>query len=221
MTQILCDGCGQPATGEHMAQRLRRLELATRFRPIHIGILFLAESPPARLEDYFYFVCEDPSAEQTQRAHPWGLLFDTLMTGAGISLGEGKRDMACLSEFQRQGFYLAEAIECPPAEPELDRRDSAVASSTLREEHPDLVLRRAPTVIKRIQFSYKPRHIAIISPGLASLLPLLEQAGLGDRLVLHEGRPFPFPQDVSAANVLRAAITDPVPGAAARAESAG
>ena len=125
--------------------------------------------------------------------------------------------MACLSEFQRQGFYLAEAIECPTAEPELDRRDFAVASSTQRDEHSELVLRRAPTVIKRIQFSYKPGHIAIISPGVASLLPLLKQAGLGDRLVLHDGRPFPFPQDVSAANKLRAVIADLVPWAAARA----
>jgi len=35
-TLLPCDGCGQPASAEHIARRLQRLEWATRFRPIHI-----------------------------------------------------------------------------------------------------------------------------------------------------------------------------------------
>jgi hypothetical protein len=41
MGAILCDGCGQPATPEHIAERIHRLELATRYRPIHIQVLWL------------------------------------------------------------------------------------------------------------------------------------------------------------------------------------
>ena len=41
-----CDGCGLPASPEHIAERVRRLELSTRFRPIHMGVLFVALAPP-------------------------------------------------------------------------------------------------------------------------------------------------------------------------------
>src|SRR5215472_9195783 len=49
-----CDGCGLPATQEHIGARIRRLELATQYRPIHIGILFVALAPPPRPEGDFY-----------------------------------------------------------------------------------------------------------------------------------------------------------------------
>src|SRR5207249_10650226 len=38
-TDLPCDGCGQAASAEHIARRLRRLEWATRFRPVHIHTL--------------------------------------------------------------------------------------------------------------------------------------------------------------------------------------
>jgi hypothetical protein len=78
--QILCDGCGQPASEEHFARRIRRLELATRFRPIHIQILFLAEAPPPRLENYFY----SPNDNRDSRTGLSHVLFDELMRGLGI-----------------------------------------------------------------------------------------------------------------------------------------
>src|SRR5216683_5747450 len=53
-TPILCDGCGLAASAEHIAARMERLELATRFRPIHINVLFVALQPMPRPEDDFY-----------------------------------------------------------------------------------------------------------------------------------------------------------------------
>src|SRR5437899_2234034 len=79
MTEILCDGCGIPATPEHIARRLRHLELATRFRPIHIGILFVAEAPPPRLENYFYYCVPDRSENDSQRTGSSSILFDRLL----------------------------------------------------------------------------------------------------------------------------------------------
>src|SRR2546427_11492931 len=38
---LVCDGCGQTASAEHIARRLQRLEWATRYRPVHIHTLFL------------------------------------------------------------------------------------------------------------------------------------------------------------------------------------
>jgi hypothetical protein len=49
-----CDGCGLPASPGHIAERLKRLELSTRFRPVHIGVLFVALAPRIRTEDDFY-----------------------------------------------------------------------------------------------------------------------------------------------------------------------
>src|ERR1700721_1380963 len=49
-----CDGCGAPADEAHIRQRIERLEMATRFRPIHIQVLLLGDAPPTRIEDYFY-----------------------------------------------------------------------------------------------------------------------------------------------------------------------
>src|SRR6266852_5708696 len=49
-----CDGCGLPASPEHIAQRVGRLELATQFRPVHIGVLFIVLAPPASEQDDFY-----------------------------------------------------------------------------------------------------------------------------------------------------------------------
>src|SRR2546427_6593769 len=49
-----CDGCGQPASPEHVAKRLKRLEWATRFRPLHISVLFLGAVSPAEDAGYLY-----------------------------------------------------------------------------------------------------------------------------------------------------------------------
>lgn len=79
--EMPCDGCGRLAAPEHIARRLRRLELASRFRPLHIGILFLAEAPPSRIEDYFYYSAEDV-AQSTGLSR---VLFDSLLQGVGIA----------------------------------------------------------------------------------------------------------------------------------------
>src|SRR5579872_2990298 len=49
-----CDGCGLPASPEHIAERVHRLEQSTQFRLIHTGILFIAIAPPASPADDFY-----------------------------------------------------------------------------------------------------------------------------------------------------------------------
>src|ERR1700740_33549 len=38
---LRCDGCGQKASEEHLTRGLRRLEWATRYRPVHIHTLLL------------------------------------------------------------------------------------------------------------------------------------------------------------------------------------
>ncbi len=212
MSAILCDGCGLPASSEHIAHRLRRIELATRFRPIHIGILFLAEAPPQRLEDYFYYVHEGPSG----RAGLSQVLFERLLEGVGID-PQGRTDEARLAEFQKRGYFLADSRECPVEEIVPRLRDRAAEADAS-----DLAHRYGPTIIKRIQLSYKPKHVALLSTRTRHLIPLLQQAGLGPGLLLYQGLPlrFPHPHNPAAQSQFCAGLAELLAAAAARAKTA-
>lgn len=171
---LSCDGCGLPATSEHIAARIRRLELATRFRPIHIGILFVAASPPVRASDDFY---SPPESKH---------FFDPFMEVLEISAAKGTRDATHeaadterLVEFQRRGHFLAYLSECPLPE---DGQAS-----------PETIARLAPNLLRRIRFNYKPRHVALLGQELAPLVEVLRNAGIGPSLILHLGLPLPFP----------------------------
>ena len=59
MREIICDGCGQPASSEHTARRLQRLEWATRYRPIHLHTLLLGAISPADDANFLYWPGED------------------------------------------------------------------------------------------------------------------------------------------------------------------
>ena len=182
MNAVLCDSCGLPATPEHIARRIRRLELATRFRPLHMGVLFLGEAPPTCFEDYFYFCEGGPAGSPLEHAGLSRVLFESLLTGVGIEVKVGKSSESCLAEFQKRGFFCADLVECPVEE---------IAPGS------ELAHRYGPTLVKRIQLSYKPKHVVLLPTRARDLIPVLQQAGLGDRLLLYQGLPlhFPHPQD--------------------------
>ena len=172
-----CDGCGFPASPEHIAERLRRLELSTRFRPIHIGILFVTVAPAARPEDDFYGPAESKE------------FFDPFLQALGIvplaangpadSQDLRAGDLAKLAEFQHRGCYLACLSECPiPA-----NREPAAAT----------IARLAHTLLRRIRFNYRPRLIAPVGQELRPLVDILNAASLGPILTLDQGLPLPYP----------------------------
>jgi hypothetical protein len=162
---VTCDGCGLPAAPAHIAERLERLELATRFRPIHINILFVAAAPLFRLEDDFY---RPPEARE---------FFDPFMDALEIPASTSKPDSDVdtregdtrrLVEFQHRGFYLSYLSECP-----ISEKDDTVSGS---------IARLGSTLLRRIQFNYKPKHIAILGGNLSPLRDTFEKAGLSSTL---------------------------------------
>ena len=170
----VCDGCGSTVDESHIRRRIERLELATRFRPIHIQVLLLDAAPPARVEDYFYRVAPDASA----RSLASRMFFDELAKCAGHAAGGELNEEAALAEFQRRGFFLAYGVECPLEE----------------VSDPEQALNRlGPTVVRRIQSSYKPKFVAPLGQSMTVLIPLLELSGLSDRLILNDGGPFVDP----------------------------
>ena len=160
---VTCDGCGFPASPAHIEERVSRLELATRFRPIHINVLFVAAAPLVRPEDDFY---RPPDARK---------FFDSFMEGLEIAAPGNKprpdlgadpleSDSARLVEFQHRGFYLSYLSECPIAE-NGDTVSKAIS-------------RLGSTLLRRIRFNYRPKHIAILGGKLSPLRDIFENAGM-------------------------------------------
>jgi hypothetical protein len=157
---VTCDGCGLPASPAHIAERVYRLELATRYRPIHVSVLFVVAAPFAPPEDDFY---APPESRQ---------FFDSFMEAVDILASgntpsaEAKQhdDAARLAEFQRRGYYLSYLSECPAA------GEDASANVAIP--------RLGPTLARRIRFNYKPRQSVILGSELSPLREVLERAGL-------------------------------------------
>ncbi len=165
----LCDGCGAQVDEAHIRRRIERLELATRFRPIHIQVLLLDAAPPALAGDYFYraAIGSEGSSAASER------FFVEMAKCIGYKGDALASEESFLTEFQRRGLFLAHAVECPVESPEL------LAAA---------VQRLASTVVLRVSFSYKPKFVAPISQALQPVISLLEGNGWSDRLIVRDGQ---------------------------------
>jgi hypothetical protein len=199
-TAIVCDVCGLPASAEHMARRLERLELSTRFRPIHVSVLFVTLEPMARLEDDFYRPPESRG------------FFDSFLTALDILTGASGAgsDTAGLLEFQRRGYYLTCLSECPVTP------RPAGDSNADRNLAQDCIRRVAPTFIKRIRFNYKPKYVGLLGTNLQPLVEILQQSGIGPLLLLDGGGPLTLPRmdDPSSLALFRRTVMAETPSAA-------
>jgi len=193
-TILRCDGCGLPASAEHIAARLERLELATRLRPVHINLLFVPLLPSGDPEDDFY------------RPPMSSAFFDSFAEALDLSRSDGpalppgdknEARIAQLMEFQRRGYYLAYVSECPlPA-----GGDNAQAGE--RWDAAEVLRRLAPTLVKRIQFNYKPKQVALLGTELHPLVELLKQTGMAANLLLDGEAPLALPNPGDGASIAR------------------
>lgn len=162
---LLCDGCGQPATPEHTARRLQRLESATRFRPLHIATLLLGAVSPFADEEFLY--CGKFAGEAR-----------ALLDAAGISVAN-KSSETVLSEFQRGGLFVTYVLECP-LEENGDKRPSIS----------DLISRRIPALAARVRRSLKPKRTILYASGAATGISVIADASLGCPVLLDDGKPY-------------------------------
>jgi len=162
---ILCDGCGQPASPQHLARRFQRLEWATRYRPIHLNTLLLGAASSKNDADFLY------SSEQTCTGEAARLL-----EAAGIPAGEQVAEALHL-DFQRRGAYLSHVLECP--------LETGTQTSLNR-----LLSSRLPSLFTRIRRSLKPRRLIFISAALAPFIEQFAAAKLECELILDSERPF-------------------------------
>jgi hypothetical protein len=182
---ILCDSCELPATPEHIHARIARLDEATRHRPFHIGLLLVCTAPPANPADDIY-AWEQQSASPEAHAYIQSLF-------ACVGVAPEKNPTQQLADLQRHGVYIARLVECPLAE--------NAPTNNLAEKY-------GPTLIKRINFSYKPRQIALLAPAANGLADLLIKSGFSDNLVANgPGVEIPSPNDAPAIAKVRATLT--------------
>jgi len=168
---LACDGCGQAASAEHIARRLRRLEWTTRYRPVHINTLLLGAFSPLRDEDFLYAGGGEGGDEFRSEAAQ-------ILDAVGISTVGKTRD-TIHAEFQRAGFFLTHVLECP-----LDG-DPARGETTAA-----LLAGRLQTVATRIRRSLKPKRVMAITEELAPVVEDILALDLGCPVVLDHGKPF-------------------------------
>ena len=171
---LRCDGCGQLASPEHIARRLRRLEWTTRYRPVHIGHLLLGAVAPRTDSEFVY-----------SPAGGWEGEAKVLLAAAGVTPA-GKSAEAALAEFQRGGFFLTHVLECP--------LDDGVG-----DDPQQLISSRLPAVLARIRRSLKPKRLVPISQALERFLPILNSGELSCAIVLDHQKPFALDADTKEA----------------------
>jgi hypothetical protein len=184
---LACDGCGQPASTEHIARRLQRLEWTSRYRPVHMATLLLGGFSPLADADFLYSGKFEGEAGQ-------------LMEAVGISPA-GKTPETVLNEFQRAGLFLTHLLECP--------LESGQAGPLVCES---LLEKRISSVMTRIRRSLKPKRVILISESLAPLSTRLSSAELGCAVILDGNQPFGLDSsDVAqAVKRLRSALAAPI-----------
>jgi hypothetical protein len=176
MNHLPCDGCGLPASPEHIAERVRRLEQSTQFRPIHIHTLFLALAPAANTADDFY-----APARAKEFFNPFMEALEISPSAEKSAPEEDARagDLARLAEFQHRGYFLTYLSECPLLE------NKETAGQTIE--------RLAPTLVRRIKFNYRPKQIAPLGQELSPMVEMLNSHGLGPVLTGVDGFTLPLP----------------------------
>ncbi|GAC1701235.1 MAG: hypothetical protein NVS9B4_04190 [Candidatus Acidiferrum sp.] len=192
-TTLLCDGCGQLASPQHIAQRLQRLEWTTRYRPVHIKTLLLGACSPLANQEFLY---APDGAGSSSFAGEALYLFEA----AGLSI-LGKTADALHSEFQRLGLFLTHVLECPLEPTHHD------VQSTL----PALLVKRSAAVATRIRRSLKPKRVLLFSRPLTPLVDIFSAERLGCSVITDGGAPFSFGEtnNLDALDQLRKALATP------------
>jgi hypothetical protein len=183
MPPIICDGCGQPASSEHTARRLQRLEWSTRYRPIHMHTLLLGAVSPVKDAEFLYSPGESHSGEAAR-----------VFTAAGIDT-DGKSTEALHAEFQRRGIFLTHVLECPLESPS----DGENAGGGIHAIPVELLTARLAALFTRIRRSLKPKRVGLVSEALKAVLENFSGAQLGCELLLDDGHPFALDSPDSAA----------------------
>ena len=177
---LRCDGCGQMASPEHIARRLRRLEWATRYRPVHIQMMLLGGAAPREDAEFLYAPNDEFRGEG-----------EALLRAVGIPF-VGKSAETVHAEFQSAGFFLTHVLECPL---EGSLKIARNASNLMREH--------LPAVASRIRRSLKPKRVMLVTEMPQEVVQDILALDLGCEVALNDGKPFVLTPSVKEAEIAR------------------
>lgn len=183
---LRCDGCAQLASPEHIARRLRRLEWATRYRPVHIQTLLLGGVAPREDTEFLYAPGVDFGGER-----------EALLRAVGIAFA-GKSAETVHTEFQSAGFFLAHVLECP-VEPDTN----ATVNVSSKTDLSTLLRKHLPAVASRIRRSLKPKRVTLVTEMPQELVQDILSLDLGCPVVLDDGTPFCLPSSTEGTGLSR------------------
>jgi hypothetical protein len=163
---VICDGCGQGTGSEHIAKRLWRLEQTTRYRPIHIQVVFLSVQSPADANSFLYGAEQGFQGEAAQ-----------LLNAVHIETA-GRTSETVLTEFQRKGFLLTHVLEC------------AAGNGANEFDLVGAMKKRLPNVLRRLRASLRPKRVIVISKDMAPVVAELKSAQIVAELLLDGDAPF-------------------------------
>jgi hypothetical protein len=178
------------ASPEHLAGRLRRLEWATRHRPLHVQTLLLGAVSPAADAEFVYADGREFRAEAE-----WVLRL------AGIATAEKGAD-AIQHELQRLGIFVAHVLECPVGTGNAGNEVTAGGGDALVE----MLARRVGKTLMRIRRSIKPKRVAPIGAAMDSVVGKLTPEELGCEVILDGGRAFRLEEGNETIERLRKAL---------------
>jgi len=177
---LRCDGCGQMGSPEHIARRLRRLEWATRYRPVHIQTLLLGGVAPPQDAEFLYAPGGDFGGEAESLLRAVGILF------------AGKSAETVHAEFQSGGFFLSHVLECPL---ESGLKSTSNGVNPLREH--------LPAVASRIRRSLKPKRVMLVTEMPQEVVQDILALDLGCEVILNDGKPFGLAPSVKESEIAR------------------
>ena len=144
---------------------------ANRYVPLETNVLFIAESPPAAFDRYFYF---ENVKEQDAL---WVGLMKALYEG---EFGETSKERLCkekwLTKFKDDGYRLIDALKEP------------VCQSTSSRKRKNLILNAVDYIIEEIREISPNQTVLIKATVFDVLFDLLHTAGLP---AINERLPFP------------------------------
>jgi hypothetical protein len=184
---LICDGCGQLAAPEHLAARFRRLEWATRFRPLHVNALLLGAVVPSVDSEFIYSDAVPYTGEAAQ-----------LVRVAGIDVAE-KSAEAIHHEFQRAGLFVVHLLDCPV-------EGDANANGGLAQ----LLASRLPATFARIRRSIKPKRVVLVGAELDALVEKFKAEAIGCPLLLDGAAAFKLNDSDESIERLRSALAAPL-----------
>lgn len=183
---LRCDGCGQRGSPEHIARRLRRLEWATRYRPVHIQTLLLGGVAPPDDSEFLYAPGGDFRGEGEALLHAVGIPF------------AGKAAEAVHAEFQAAGLFLTHILECP-VEPDTN----GVVHATAGTDASTLLRKHLPAVASRIRRSLKPKRVILVTEMAPEVVQDIVTLDLGCEVILSDRRPFALTPPVKEGEIAR------------------